>query len=329
MGGAIPPVVIRIILSCIMFLTTLIREDYLASRVSVSRGWLTYVQATIVQFGETLGHAARIGDLNYRNIVQHLSESAKSRSPRTVNDRRQVLFMLWQLAAERGLCPPPDRKRIRKLPEEIDPPVAWTEIQVSDLFGYCLTLDGLVGEVPAADWWLSLFAAIYWTSCRIGSMLAVTSDCYDGRGLLVRRQKNRRPQWFPFPASCREIIERTRPETRKLIWAHPWHQRTLFAKARRIIEAAGLPAPKTGRQLFHRLRRTSITLCAAVDPVVAQRTAGHADFTITRKHYIDPRIVGERSAADVLPDPLALIHGHRPDPPPLYQSERPRFRIYG
>jgi hypothetical protein len=150
-------------------------------------------------------------------------------------------------------------------------------------------------------------------------MLAVPSAAFDQNGLLVRRQKNRRPQWFPLPNTCCELIERTVPGRRRLIWQHPWNPRTVWTKMRELVEAAGLPAPRTGRQLFHRLRRTTITLCASIDPAVAQRTAGHQDYGTTLKHYIDPRIVTQRSAADILPDPLA--------DKPIYESHN--LRIYG
>jgi len=224
-----------------------------------------------------------------------------------------------------------NRKLLRTLPEEVDPPEAWDSDQVADLMHEAFSQSGYVGDVLASDWWASLFLSIYWTSNRISAMLAVPSSCYDGEGLLVRKQKNHRPQWFALPESCREVIERTRPNERKLLWAHPWCARHIWTKARKIIEAAGLPAPKTGRQLFHRLRRTTITLCASVDPAIAQQTAGHKDYATTLKHYVDPRKLHAKSACDILPDPMA----HKPTSPEpwsgklLYETTTPKFRIYG
>jgi len=145
----------------------------------------------------------------------------------------------------------------------------------------------------------------------------------------ARATNNQRPQWYALPESCREVIERTQPGNRKLIWAHPWHPRTVWVKARRIIEEAGLPAPKTGRQLFHRLRRTTITLCAAVDPAIAQQTAGHKDYATTLKHYVDPRKLHSRSTVDILPDPLETDKPRIDGSSLLYHSEAPRFHIYG
>lgn len=65
-----------------------------------------------------------------------------------------------------------------------------------------------------------------------------------------------------------------------------------------------------------RMRRTT-PLCAAVDPAIAQRQAGHSDYRTTQRHYIDPRIARGRCAADILPDPA--------NP----SESKPRFRVVG
>jgi hypothetical protein len=312
-----------------MLATAYIRTIYVPARIEIAAQYEAKLYSVAAKFSEFLRRPARLADLTTQNICDYLTAYRKSWSARATNNQRQILLSIWQDAADRPefipmLSATPDRKKIRKLPEEIDPPEAWNEGQAADLMGECREMRGRVGDVPACDWWLSLFDSIYWTSNRITAMLAVPSACYDGAGILVRKQKNHRPQWFPLPETCREIIERTDPGNRKLIWAHPWHPRTVWTKAREIIEAAGLPAPKTGRQLFHRLRRTTITLCAAVDQEIAQRTAGHRDYATTLKSYVDPRLVRSRSAVDVLPDPLASRNDK-----PLYESKAPRFRIYG
>ncbi len=310
-----------------MRIDSLIRNVYVPSRIALSGQYVKLLYRVANGFSEHLGHPARLCDLTEQNICRYLSAYRRLWSARATNNQRQVLLSLYQDAADRmklqSLLPPePNRRRIRKLPEEVDPPTAWTELQVADLFRYCQSLHGRVGDVPACDWWLSLFDAIYWTSSRIGSMLAVHSNHYDGKGLLIHRQKNKRPQWYPLPVSCRELIERTRPGCRRLIWQHPWHPRTVWVKARKIIEEAGLPAPRTGRNLFYRLRRTTITLCARVDPAVAQQIAGHRDYATTLRHYIDPRMLHRKTAVDILPDPLD-------SGTVLYATKTPRFRIIG
>jgi len=95
------------------------------------------------------------------------------------------------------------------------------------------------------------------------------------------------------------------PAERLFVW--PCCRRHLFAIFRRIIEAAGVRySPRHSLGLFHRLRRTALTYCWAVDPAVAQRQGGHSSAEITRKHYVDPRIAADGiCAADILP-PIRL-----------------------
>ena len=279
---------------------------YLPSRIEVCDQYAAFLARAVEGLSAHLGRPATLDDLTEINVCAHLSAYRRQWSARATNNRRQALLTLWLAAWEDGLLPAPPRlKRIRRLPEEIDPPEAWTADQTSALMFEAAHQHGTVCGIQAGDWWLSLLLTIYFTSCRISSMLVVCSLAYDKAGILVRRQKNHRPQWFPLPPVCRWAIDRTNPHDRKLLWPFPWHPRTVWDKMRKIVETAGLPCPRTGRQLFHRLRRTTLTLCAAVDPAIAQRTAGHQNYATTIKSYIDPRLLGGVSAADVLPNPLA------------------------
>jgi hypothetical protein len=292
-----------------MLLLDYITTVYVPSRIALAPQYQKKLFSVAAMFSTWLGRPAGLKDLTQANVCGFLCEYRTHWTARSTNNQRGALLSIWADAADNPqyagcLSEPLNVRRIRKLPEELDPPEAWTEEQVCTLVAYTGSLLGNVGQIPAADWWTSLVLAIYWTSCRITSMLAVPSSGYDGSGILVRKQKNHRPQWYPLPASCCELIERTAPQTRKRLWPHPWHPDTIWGKFRKHVEAAGMPAPKSGRQLFHRLRRTTISLCAAVDPSIAQRTAGHASYATTLRHYVDPRIVRARSAADVLPDPL-------------------------
>jgi integrase len=199
---------------------------------------------------------------------------------------------------------PPRLGLVRRIPVELDPPEAWTVEELDRLLLAASQRKGMVDDIPAGRWWLSLLLTIYWTSCRISALIGTHSESYKGDGVLVRKQKNHRPQWYPLPQSCCKAIDATDPKSHELLWPWPKHRRGLWQEMREIVEQAGIPAPKGHNQLFHRLRRTTISLCAMVDPEVAQRTAGHASYATTERHYIDPRIVRKRSAADVLPEPI-------------------------
>jgi len=312
-----------------MLLTDYIQIVYVPARIDLCLQYRKKLDSVTSKFSEWLRRAAVLADLTEQNIGGYLTFYRQSWSARSTNNQRQVLFSLWQDAADSSKYAPllaehPNPRRVRKLAEERDPPQAWRKREIRQLIAYCKELPGLVGDVPASLWWLSLFLTIHWTSSRIGAMLAVKAADYDGRGLLIRKQKNHKPQWFPLPKSCRRIIEQIRPNDRALIWATPWCMRHVWTKARKIIEDAGLPCPKTGRNLFHRVRRTTITYCAKADPAIAQRTAGHRDYATTLRSYVDPRIVRLPSAVDVLFDPMRPHHS-RPTPTKAPQ----RLRIVG
>jgi len=276
---------------------------YLPSRIEVSRGYAAKIQSVVRRFSEHLGHPATLMDLTEENVCSFLAAYRQKFSARTTNDQRQILLMIWYAAFDAGLVERPPRK-IRKLPEEHEPPNSWTLDECNRLFATAGTWPGHVGKTPAGPFWASLCLTVYWTACRIGSLLATPREAYDGAGLTVCRMKNRRPQFFPLPPSCCAAIEAILDDEHRLIWEWPHCRRYFFTVFRRIVEAAGLPSPRESLNLFHRLRRTSLTLCASVDPAIAQRQAGHASYRTTFAHYIDPRACRGLTAADVLPEPM-------------------------
>lgn len=328
-----------------MLLVRFVSEQYLLARIGVTEEYKTNLSGTISRFSESLGHEAELSDLTISKISRYLTAYSKNWKPRSTNNQRQILLMFWRAAHSRKFTKrrPPDPKLIRVIPEEFDPPEAWNDDQVNRLMEQAADQSGEICGVPAGLWWLSLTLVIYETSCRISATLSVPPNHYDGIGIMVRKQKNHRPQWYRLSSEACQMIKQVmeynqgygkRKRKQQRIWNYAWYPKTVWKKFRQIVESAELPAPKTGRQLFHRLRRTTITFCAAADPAIAQRTAGHADYATTLKHYIDPRLIGGRCAVDVLPDPLRLLRAKRENQkrqpaPLLYCSEKPNLRIYG
>jgi integrase len=252
--------------------------------------------------------------LSEQTLCGFLAAYKQQWSARSTNNRRSHLLVLWMAATDYDLLlVPPRLRRIRKLKTNADPPTAWTVEQVGHLFSMADHQQGKVCGVPSGLWWGALFRVIYWSGCRIRAMLEAESNCYrKGEGVLVRNQKNKTPQWYTLPASCCAAIDATHPERRRRLFPYREYSRAIFTDARRIIEAAGLDCPKgQGMGLFHRLRRTNISYCAAVDPAIAQRQAGHSSYATTLKHYVDPRIARGRTAADVLPEPIVTPASER------------------
>jgi len=284
-------------------LSAYLERHYLPARIALSEEYTTQLRRLVRDFGDRI-----LSDLTEQHIAEYLSIRAQSKSASTVNRDGRYLRMLWMCAYDEGLVERPPR-RIRRLPERVPTPTAWTSEEVGRLLLEAGTLDGYICCVPASLWWGSLFATTYWTGCRIGALRTARKADWDSprSALLIRNQKNGHEQLYILPGSCAKRLDELAVFCKRedgLLWPWPYAKQTLFTRARRIIEASGIRCPKSRLQLFHRLRRTNLSYCAKADPVVAQRQADHASYETTRRHYIDPTICGGRSAADVLPEPV-------------------------
>jgi len=284
---------------------------YLSERPGLGRTYRDSLARAVNDFGAWVGRPPAIAEVDRALLggwAAALLEAGKR--PSTINTKvarvRRLLLAAW----DDGILQLPPR-RVWRLRENPPAPEAWTLAECRRLLAYLGALPGRVGERPACEWWTALVLALYWTGCRIGALLAVdVADYSPGQGLTARQQKNGRQQWYRLPATCCEAIERILPESGP-VFAWPYHPRTLWVHFREFVERAGLPCPRTHGQLFHRLRRTNASYCAAEDPAIAQRQMDHASPETTRRHYVDPRIANQRSAADVLLDPMP------PSPPTL------------
>jgi len=278
---------------------------YLPQRISVSPVYAANVRAVVRRF------SALTGPLPLASITEsHLATYARKRLDAgranvTINREVRYLRMLLQAAFDDGLIERPPR-RIKKLTEPKPRPEAWTVAEVERLLATASGLTGHVGPAPRWLWWLSLFLVAYWTGCRIWALLGAKRADYDGCRLTVRKQKNGSDQTYRLPECCTQYLDMLLAELsddQERIWHWPGCRRWFFASARKIVESSGVRCPNGHGQLFARMRRTNLSYCAAADPAIAQRQADHASFAITMKHYIDPEITGEKTAADVLPQP--------------------------
>lgn len=300
-----------------MKVSAFLRTIYLPSRIELTAKYADDLAGVVDAFSRHLGHDAKLPDFTEGNVAGFLTVYRLAHSASSTNSRRQSLLCLWRAAYDQAMLGTMPRvKLIRKLPVDLEPPEAWTLEQVVALVETAGTLPGAVAGIPASLWWTSLLLTVYWTACRIGALLRTPTASYDATGsLVVKVQKNHRGQLYTLPATCCEAIDAMGPDGRQMLWPWPHCRRWLFTRMRQICETAGVPCPKTGRQLFHRMRRTNLSYCAAVDPAIAQRQAGHRDYATTLNHYIDPRIARGRTAADVLADPM--------------RAPRPSIRLYG
>jgi len=125
---------------------------------------------------------------------------------------------------------------------------------------------------------------------------------YDACTLLIRapNHKLRRDKLLWLPASAMRRIRRLPSHRRRLVWDWPYGRRWFFVMARRIIERAGVPCPKRGNHLFHRLRRTSGTLVEANGGDGARHLGNSR--SVFERHYLDARrLCGQQAARRPVP----------------------------
>ncbi len=221
----------------------------------------------------------------------------------TVNTYRRYLLVIYNWMYSEGIISQkptiPRHKQTEKVPE------AWTAQEVEKLLDVVNGLDGTVGKHPASKWWAALIHAVYWTGARIGSILKASPEDFDSERMILklRKTKNGRERSYQLhPVAVEAILAVFDPDA-ELLFFWPYSYNHLFKAFRKLVVKAGIRyKPGKKFQLFHRLRRTTITYCWIADPALAQRQADHTSAEITKRHYVDPVIAEEAlSAVNVLP----------------------------
>ena len=120
-------------------------------------------------------------------------------------------------------------------------------------------------------------------------------------------QKQKAEQVFKLHPDTLKVIVATDPAGRERLFPFPYklaaQRKYLYRRLNRILDAAGLP--KTCKDKFHKIRRTSATLVADLaGDEAAQKHLGHSSLALTRSAYLDPRYIRRRIVtAEELPRP--------------------------
>jgi len=260
------------------------------------------MQIAIGHFSKMLGREALITDLKDENLVRLLSYliDIRQNSAITANKVADKLLALWRFLAKRKrveLWP-----EVRKLPEPARIPQAWTLSQLSALLASADAQPGLVSGLPAGDWWSGLLLVMWDTGERISALLALEwSDLELDSGWLTIRAEIRKGKKKPLLRRLRpETLERlSKLRTPDSLLMFPWarDKRQLWIAFGPILKRAGLPADR--RSKFHRLRRSVASHFQAAGGD-ATALLDHTSRTVTL-NYLDPRIVKETQAIDLLP----------------------------
>lgn len=237
---------------------------------------------------------------------------SRGRASETCNKLRAAMVAIVNFAIDE-LDIPHKRLRVKKFKVSKRKPQCWLPDEVLQILSAARRMPGMVGEVPARDWFLALELFILNTGTRISAAMATPSACLDLDG-----------GWVTIPAAvqkhdCDEVsdlhpctvaaLRALHPERLKNIfddWPYDrnirqW--RTLNRRQKDILVTAGLfrqSAAVTKRDLFHKLRRTFATFVAmSAGKDVARELLGHSHQSVTDR-YLDPRMLRKTRVSDHL-----------------------------
>lgn len=246
----------------------------------------------ITQFSRWLGRPAVLDDLEDLVVSQWLTAMAAKKSPNSVARERSGLLALWNLAQGRGLV----RLRPTVAPELVPQgtPRAFTVDELARLAESAKLSYGWVGPVPARVFFPALIAVGLETGERISAILNTPRHCWSRPTLVVPasiRKGRRQERVYELSPEASDLVDAVcRHEGPTVFW---WvaSGTALRKRWKTITRRAGLG---DGRDVqFHALRRSTASHLAAAG-LDATSYLGHSTDRITRRSYLDPRVVDSR-----------------------------------
>jgi integrase len=279
-----------------MTLDSLLREYY-APTTGISARTERLYGFTISAFGEFLGEQPTLEHLDELAVARFLSWRLRNRSAGTTAKDRAQLRALWEWAARHGMVRTWPSIRPVRVPERT--PRAWMIDEFRRLIESAGEEPGEIVGVPASSWWRAILIVGFEVGERIGGLLSIEWTDVDSTGVRIRaegRKGGRRDLWRPISPECMALVESIRTD-RRLVFDWDRAYSTLWYHLGRICKRAGLPDDRMSK--FHRVRKTTASYAAAggLDP---QMVMDHSSPQTTRR-YLDPRIIRQRHAVDVLP----------------------------
>ena len=268
----------------------------------------------ITQFSRWLGRPAVLDDLDDLVVSQWLTAMAEKKSPNSVARERSGLLALWNLAQGRGLV----KLRPTVAPELVPQgtPRAFTTDELSRLADSARYSYGWVGPVPASTFFQALIAVGLETGERISAILKTPRHCWQRPTLMVPasiRKGGRQERVYELSPEACDLVDHVCRHTGPTVFWWVASGTALRKRWKTITRRAGLG---DGRDVqFHALRRSTASHLAAAG-LDATAYLGHSTDRITRRSYLDPRVVdaARPKAWEQLPRVF------RPDPEPPARS---------
>lgn len=266
-------------------------QGYLDSRWGVSKSYRADLTRSVRYFEAWHGGIILIKSLSESLLGGFLRDFSATHTASSTNNRRRHLLTICTFAAlEHNLVDPP--RKVPKLTEPRRVPDAWTLTECEQIFRTAAKQEGTISDIPAGQWWISFLLTLYWCGERVGAVRQVRCVDYDTSrmALWIRPEfhKTKRERLFLMPPVIHSAIAQIHNPSRELLW--PWDRsiRRLFPSFARILEEAGIVRNRKPMSLFHKLRRTSGTLCE-LNGGSGHKHLGNTE-AIFQKHYFAPSL---------------------------------------
>lgn len=252
-------------------------------------------------FGQFLGRPAVLSDLTDDTIADVMAwfVMVKKRAPRTANKFRDNMLALWRFLARKQIVSHwPD---VEALAEPRRIPVAWTRSQLATLFKALSAQTGDYCGVPAAAWWNCLHSIAWDTGERISAILATEWRQLDlDAGWCIMRAESRKGRREDILSKLHGdtviALRAIQDPERTMVFPWPYSKTYVWNRYKRILRLAGLPHDREHK--FHCLRKSVASYFEAAGGD-ATKLLGHSARRVTLR-YIDPRVVIQQHAADML-----------------------------
>ena len=254
-----------------------------------SRESVRLLRHAITQFSKWLGRATLLDDLEDLTVSQFLAVRGQRLSPNSVARERSGLLALWNLAQGRGLV----KLRPSVSPELVpqSTPRAFTTDELARLADAARHSSGWVGPVPAAVFFPALVAVALETGERINAILSTPRMCWRRPTLTVPahvRKGGRQERVYELSPEACDLVDRVAAHNGPTVFWWVASGTALRKRWKTITRRAGLG---DGRDVqFHALRRSTASHLAAAG-FDATAFLGHSSDRITRRSYLDPRVV--------------------------------------
>jgi site-specific recombinase XerD len=225
----------------------------------------------------------------------------------TVNGYLRVLFAVIAFARRKKLTD--YEPCVSALKTKKREPECWTLEEMKRILEAASNMPGMVGTVPAGQWWKALILFVYNCGTRISATMAVPSNLLNletGYVLVPAEvQKQRADQRFDLLPETIRALKAIDPFRNECIFDDWPFDRTqpqfkaLNNGLKCILRQAGLPC--TRFDMWHKIRRTFATMTTIhAGKAFASEMLGHSCMRITEA-YLDKRLLDRPSIREALP----------------------------